>query len=235
MSLCPFAVKRLLPENDRQKRIVPVSAIWHSAVDAPGPSTLYHYFARADVGLESHFFIKLDGIIEQYMDTEVRADANYRANGFWRSGMYCGAVSVETEDDGNPNERKWTPSQVDSSIKLGAWLSDTHQIPPVLCSAWDGNGFGYHTLFPNDWTNVRGKTCPGTVRIPQFKQEILPAIAGKEDDEVVEAEVIKAFDRWLKRLPSPKEVELHAAFAAFHGLGAALLNIANSEEAELKR
>lgn len=196
MSLCPFAVKKLLPENDRQARIVPVSAIWHSAVDAPGPTSLYGYFARADVGLESHFFIKLDGTIEQYMDTHVRADANFRANSFFRDvgGRYvrCGAVSVETEDDGNPDQRVWTPAQVESSIRLGRWIRDEHRIPAVLCPTWDGNGFGYHTLFPNDWTNVRGKTCPGRIRIPQFKNIILPGIAGNTEEDDMHAGLIIA-------------------------------------------
>lgn len=239
VALYPDAVRRLLPENSTQPRIVPVSAIWHSAVDAPGPTSLHGYFARADVGLESHFFIRLNGVVEQYMDTEVRADANFRANAFFRDVgnryVRCGAISVETEDEGNPNERPWTPAQMNSSIKLGKWIVATHRIPPVLCRQWDGDGFGYHTLFPNDWTNVRGKTCPGTVRIPQFKQEILPAIAGKEDDEVVEVEIIKAFDRYLHRLPSDTELSLHSAYAAFHGLGKAVLNIARSQEAQSKR
>lgn len=237
MALCPFATHKLLPENRYQPSITPYAAIWHSAVDGPGRTSLYGFFNRDEVTLESHFHILWDGTIEQYMDTTVRADANYRANGFWKSGKYVGAISVETEDDGDPNRRKWSPQQVASSVRLGKWIREVHpQIPAVLCPEWDAPGFGYHTLFPTMWTNVKGKTCPGTIRIPQFKNEILPAIAGNEQEEVVpELEIIKAFDRYLKRLPSDNELALHTLYAASHGVAKAWLNIARSDEAAQKR
>lgn len=242
MSLCPFATHRLLPENRYQPHITPYAAIWHSAVDAPGPTSLYGYFARADVGLESHFYIKLDGEIEQYMDTLVRADANYRANGFWKGGKYRGAISVETEDDGNPDQRIWTPAQVDSSIRLGRWIRDEHDIPPVLCPEWDAPGFGYHTLFPSMWTNVRGKTCPGIVRIPQFRDVILPAIStntSEVDEEMMFTEgtdlnglVVECYDRVVGRKPDNDDVRGAWAWtiAVQQGRGyAALMNALHYE------
>ena len=216
MALYPSATLRLLPENRYQPHITPVLAIWHSAVDAPGPTSLYGYFKREDITLESHFFIKNDGEVEQYMDTLVRGDANYRANGFWKAGKYCGAISVETEDDGDPNRRIWTPAQVQSSIRLGKWIAETHGIPPTLAREWNGTGFGYHTLFPSDWTNARGKTCPGTIRIPQFRTEILPAIAGnahtQEESSKVYPLISDVYRLWrggddLAALKDPKGLE----------------------------
>lgn len=170
MSRCPFAVQKILPENATQPAITPTQVILHSAVDAPGPTSLFPYFDRLDVGLESHFFVKLNGVIEQYMDTEVHADANLKAN--------VRAVSIETEDEGNPDEREWTPAQMAAIKSLLDWLLKEHKgILPRVCPAWDAAGIGYHTMWgaPSEWTPVQ-KTCPGKVRIAQFKRELEPWI-----------------------------------------------------------
>jgi hypothetical protein len=100
MARCPFATWRPLPENEYQGKIDPDQLIWHSAVDGPGETDLWPFFARDDVVVESTFFIQLDGDIIQYTDTTVRADANRWAN--------SRAISVETEDDGDPNNTRWS-------------------------------------------------------------------------------------------------------------------------------
>lgn len=241
MALCPFAKHRLLPENRYQPSITPYAAIWHSAVDAPGPSSLHGYFARKDVSVETHFFIKNDGTIEQYMDTTRRADGNYRANGFWRSGKYVGAISVETEDDGDPDRRPWNRDQIAASIRLGNWIREVHpQIPAELCPEWNANGFGYHTLFPTKWTNVKGKTCPGKVRIPQFLNDILPAIAGntstQEEDMDPAALVVLTYNAILGRNPENlKVIGEGIDFIKRHGQNAYVASVANSEEAKARR
>lgn len=168
MARCPFAVWRPLPENWTQPRIDPSVAIIHSAVDAPGPSSLFPFFARSDVKVETTFFIKNDGAIEQYMDTEVRADGNRWANGF--------AVSIETEDDGDPDQRPWTLAQIVSMRRLLEWLFRVHpKIKRRICPAWNAPGVGWHSMWgaPSPWTPTRGKTCPGLTRIPQFRREIV--------------------------------------------------------------
>lgn len=172
MARCPFAVWRPIPETNTQARITPTQAIAHSAVDAPGPSSLYGFFSSESVTVETHFFIKNDGEIEQYVDTEVRADGNRYAN--------VRAVSFETEDEGDPNNRKWTAAQVQSIKRLLKWLIDTHDIPARMCPAWDQPGIGYHTMWgaPSEWTPTPGKTCPGTIRKLQWAQEIEPWIRG---------------------------------------------------------
>lgn len=182
MARCPFAVWRPLPESGSQPLITATQAILHSAVDAPGPTSLYPYFARADVTLESHFFIKLDGTIEQYIDTSHSADANRWANER--------AVSIETEDEGNPDQRPWTPAQIRSIGRLLDWLCDTHPIPRRACTAWDAPGIGYHSMWgaPSPWTPAKGKTCPGAARIRQFPSIIqavrlaaVPTVPKKKD------------------------------------------------------
>ena len=172
MARCPFAVWRPIRENYTQARIDPDIAIAHSAVDAPGPSSLFSFFDSTSVGVETHFFIKNDGVIEQYLDTNVRADANRYVNGR--------AVSFETEDEGDPNNRKWTPQQVASIKRLLAWLWQVHpRIQKRMCPGPYESGVGYHTMFgaPSAWTPVV-KTCPGTVRKVQWAAEIAPWIRG---------------------------------------------------------
>lgn len=62
----------------------------------------------------------------------------------------------------------------------------------------------------------------------------------QEDPIVPELEIIKAFDRYLGeddngRLPSDHELQLHAWYAAVHGIANAVLNIARSDEANRRR
>lgn len=178
MARCPFAHWRPIAENNTQPIIKPTQYLLHSAVDHPGRTDLRRYFARDDVKVESHFWVYLDGTIDQYLSTDVRADANSGAN---RRPDGTGAVSVETEDEGNPDERPWTAAQVKSLVRLGVWLHETHGIPARQCRTEDDPGIGYHTLFgaPSKWTSVNGKTCPGHARVKQFPA-ILRSIQRKD-------------------------------------------------------
>ena len=94
MAVCPFAVKRLIAPGSSDPRIEPRVAILH--VDAGNASSLYDYFKNRSGGIESHFHIRKDGVIEQYRDTAFQADANLHANDF--------AVSIETQGFG---EGEW--------------------------------------------------------------------------------------------------------------------------------
>src|SRR5262249_51800130 len=118
------------------------------------------------------------GTMEQDMDTLVQADANVSANPF--------AVSIETEDDGNPAQNPWSGNQLSSIIRLINWLCDhpDHRIPRAQILSPTGSGIGWHSMWgintansrPNPWTNAIGKTCPGAPRIAQVKSIILPTI-----------------------------------------------------------
>jgi hypothetical protein len=163
MALCPFAVNKLLPESATQPAIVPRIVILHSAA---GRGSLYNFFKNSS-SLESHFWVSSTGVIEQYMDTGVRADANRNANGF--------AVSIETESSPEATER-WTPEQAAAIVRLTDWLCSAYAIPRRLCDRWDGSGIGYHVQFgaPGPWTPV-AKSCPGPARIAQMP-EIIAAV-----------------------------------------------------------
>lgn len=175
--ICPFAVVKLLPENATQVKITPRAVILHTAVDSSTPnSSLEPYFARGDVGVESHFYVMNNGTIEQYMDTCVMADANLNANSF--------AVSIETEDDGAPEQTPWTTAQLDSLVRLVSWLCDVHGVPRVLISSPTGSGIGWHAMWgaPSAWTPSAGKTCPGSPRIKQTTEIVIPRVAGQGED-----------------------------------------------------
>ena len=117
--------------------------------------------ARPHAGLEWHFWVGYDGYVEQLVDTERRADANYHANSF--------AISIETEDDGDPDRQPWREAQLMALVDLIDWCCVTHNIPKAEPLSWFGSGVGYHTMWgaPSPWTPV-AKTCPGKVRKAQW-------------------------------------------------------------------
>ena len=162
MAVCPFAVHKLIAPGSNDPRIKPRAGILHVA-DMIGPS-LYDFFAHRSGGIESHFYVRLDGTVEQYRDTDFQADANLDANDF--------AVSIETEGRG---AGEWTAAQLASIKRLLLWLHDEHGIPLRKIQHWDGSGFGYHTQFgaPSHWTPV-AKSCPGGERIKQFNDVLVP-------------------------------------------------------------
>jgi hypothetical protein len=162
MALYPVAKRLLIPPGSNDPRITPRVAILH--VDAGNADSLYTYFRDRSGGIESHFFVKKDGTVEQYRDSDWQADANNLANDF--------AVSIETQGYG---AGEWTPAQLDAIKALLLWLHQTHDIPLEPCSTWNGRGVGYHVMFgaPGPWTPV-AKSCPGPDRIEQFRTVLVP-------------------------------------------------------------
>ena len=171
MALCPFAEHKLLPESRSQGRITPRMFIVHST-GAPSSKGLYDWWmSDQSRGLESHFWIGDDGRLEQYIDTEVRADANGAANGY--------ALSCETNSSSTATE-PWTPAQAATLVRLIDWCCATHDIPRRLTATATGSGLAWHVQFgaPGPWTPSKGKVCPGPARITQFQHETIPAVAG---------------------------------------------------------
>ena len=175
MSIAPFADYRPIPSTV-DPPITPVGMIFH--VDAGNAASLWNWFSTGSGGIESHFHVRKDGHVEQYRDTNQEADANYRANSFLIGGKRYGFISVETQGYASG---EWTEQQLDSLLRLAQWAIETHKIPRRVAPAWNEGGFGYHVMFPDHWTNVRGKTCPGPKRIEQFHSRIVPWI-NQEDD-----------------------------------------------------
>ncbi|GGU45834.1 peptidoglycan recognition protein family protein [Lentzea flava] len=166
MALCPFAVQRLIPENYQQPRITPRLVILHTAVSSA--ESLEGYWNSPGVVVESHFYVSQHGVIYQYIDTSIQADANVNANGF--------AVSIETWDGGDPTI-PWTDAQLDAITRLTAWICDVHGIPKRVANGPYGSGIGWHNQFPTEWAGGP-RTCPGPQRIPQTQNVIIPRVAG---------------------------------------------------------
>jgi hypothetical protein len=168
---------RPLPDSGREPAISMRTVIHHSIVGSAEGA--FQYFAGS-TAIESTFIVKKNGYFWQCMSLGEQADANFRANAF--------AGSIETEDTGNPDTDPWTPAQLNTLV----WLSlEMRRLRPLIarrkCRTWDDAGLGYHTLFPGQWTNVPGKTCPGTVRKRQWADRVLPRYltgAIEEDDDM---------------------------------------------------
>lgn len=189
MAWYPGARKlELQPESDSQPAIRPTQFIVHSIV-APWDEVRTYEYWRDSTSLESHFGLDYDGSMGQYIGTETRADANYKANR-WPDGT--GAVSIETASNTKASDA-WTPEQTEALIKLGVWLHRTHGIPLRLCRTAQDPGMGYHSLHPS-WS-VSGTACPGPARIKQFREHVFPGIvaraAGVEEDDVTPEEIEK--------------------------------------------
>lgn len=180
MAWYPDAIRKNIPPGSNDPVIDPIGAILH--VDAGNASTLYHWFSGPSGGIESHFFIKKNGKIEQYRDTRFEADANLNGNSFHRGGRRVGFVSIETQGYGGG---EWTKDQLASIKRLLRWLSNTHDFPLRDNRTWDDPGVAYHVKYgaPGAYTNV-SKTCPGPDRIRQYKNELVPWMngGGEEDD-----------------------------------------------------
>lgn len=192
MAKCPFAIQRILPANATQARIVPTAVVGHSNAGMSGD--LYGWWCTNPDGLESHFQIDWYGTLYQYMDTEVRADANMAANQFGVSYETANSPTVQAALNAGDQAGarrlfevdRWSPQQVRTIIRLNKWLLDTHPtIRRGLCLD-ARNGLGLHDMFPS-WTTP-GHACPGGARKTQFLHDILPAVldGGNTEQDVLE-------------------------------------------------
>lgn len=206
MPRCPFArwepIERqeyydTLPE--RMRVLEKTQLILHSAT-VSYRQAIAGWKRDFNFQVHSTFFVLNDGALVQLVESENPSPANSTAN--------RRAISVETEDYGQPDRRKWTPSQVATLVRLAKWVHDEHGVPLSPCKAHDQPGIGFHSMWSdsaaiNPWIKktrrVVGKTCPGIIRIPQFFDEIMtelgyPATSNHTDE---------VFRRW-GRDPRPR-------------------------------
>ncbi|MFJ6633494.1 N-acetylmuramoyl-L-alanine amidase [Streptomyces sp. NPDC091376] len=173
MAWYPGATKyELQPESDAQPAIRPTQFILHS-IAAPWTARRIYEYWNESTNLESHFGLGYEGDLGQYIGTETRADANYRAN-LRPDGT--GAVSIETASNLQHTD-PWTDRQTEKLIALGAWLHERHGIPLRVCRSAADPGYGYHRLHA-DWA-VSGTACPGDARVRQFKNVVFPGIVAR--------------------------------------------------------
>jgi N-acetyl-anhydromuramyl-L-alanine amidase AmpD len=185
VALYPKAVQKLIRPGDSDPAIKVVGAILH--VDAGNSESLYNYFNGPSGGIESHFHIRKDGTVEQYRDTGFEADANYKANSFYKDGGRQGFVSIETQGYG---AGEWTPEQLGAIRSLLTWLATVHQFPLKKTTSSTGPGVGYHTLYPGVWTPY-AKSCPGPDRIKQFEELLVPWMNSTSRPKVSDVEHVQ--------------------------------------------
>lgn len=168
MARYPKAAWRPLPENATQGPNRPRLFIVHTMVGWNNGSE--QWFRREDVRSESHFGIAMEAHqelpIRQWMDTDVRADTNWDANGI--------SITVECEDRGDPST-PLTEFQIDSLVDLGEWcLRKYPAIVPRTANGPFSAGLGYHQMYP-EW-NRSNHNCPGVTRRWQLIQIVFPRI-----------------------------------------------------------
>lgn len=186
MSIYPGAVVNLLDkaysgfqpltQHNRMNLHVAVS-------EAP---SLHGYFNQPGRP-SSHFYVRKDGVVEQMVDTNWRAEADLEGND--------ATVSVETQGGlYDPQGEPWTPEQVEALAHLFAWAVREHGIVSRLAEdskiGASSKGLSWHRLgidgnfpaAPNPlagrlqrgggmhYSTSRGKVCPGDAKILQVPE-----------------------------------------------------------------
>lgn len=151
-----------------------------------------------------------DGHVVQWVDTAIRANANLDGS--------PEIVSIETSDGAKRPLPPWSEKQLDALVKVGAWVCEKHDIPPVLINGTKPGtrGIGYHRQgvvkkpdrvakgWPLDqwrvdggvrWSGAVGKECPGDARIKQLVNIVIPRIKAELEGKQKE---------WWE-MPIPKE------------------------------
>lgn len=186
MALYEKAVVKLLP-NFSTPMDYPVRVNNHTAVS--DSTSLYSYFASpAAGGTGSHFYIRQDGTVEQYVDTKFKAAADYFGN--------PDTISIETWDgyltywvQGDPVP-DYTLAQKLALLDLWEWILRTHPtIPRKLATdskeGLSSHGISWHRLgVPATasqldagvsqtggilYSKSIGKVCPGDAKIATVK------------------------------------------------------------------
>lgn len=156
----------------------------HVAVsEAPSIHSIFNKLGAAS----SHFYVRKDGTVEQYVDTEFQAEADYEGND--------ATISIETQGGvHNPDSEPWTAAQVESLAQIYAWTVITHGVPRHIASTSKpdstSRGLSWHRLgidgnFPAlpdpgagrrqrgggmHYSKSLGKLCPGRGKIIQVPE-----------------------------------------------------------------
>lgn len=144
-----------------------------------------HAFFNQSGRPSSHFYVRKDGTVEQYVDTDYRAEADLDGND--------ATISVETQGGvTNAQGEPWTPEQVEALAQIYAWAVRTHGIALKIAESSHlgepSKGLSWHRLgidgaFPPlpsplagreqrgggmRYSKSRGKVCPGDAKIMQI-------------------------------------------------------------------
>lgn len=160
-------------------------------VDGGNAESLYSFFNTPGRNASSHFYVKANGFVEQYIDTDFIAYTSGDANN--------STIGIETQGKGVGS---WTTKQRKAIVELLAWLSTEHSVPvvPMHNSKTNSVGIATHRVGVNGnfpltgvqrgrlqrgggelWSSSRGKICPGYDRQKQW-----PGIVKAVERELLE-------------------------------------------------
>lgn len=204
MSRYPGAIWRPLTAKGRDRMVWYRRVNLHVAVsEAPSLFSFFNVKGRAD----SHFYVRKDGTVEQYVDTDYQAYADLDGND--------ATISIETQGGlTNAAGEQWTPAQVTALARLYAWAVTTHGVPNKIATdakiASSSHGLSWHRLgidgnFPAlpsplagrkqrgggmHYSTSAGKVCPGDAKIRQVPavyaaaQQHITHPTDQEDDDM---------------------------------------------------
>lgn len=174
MASYPHAVQKRIVRNFGGRRPSTRAVVLH--VDAGGAASLQGWFNNPSAQASSHFYVKYDGTVEQYLDTDVIAWTQRDGN--------ASCIGIETQGKG---EGEWTAAQAAAIVNLVRWLCDLYGLPKVdMASSKSGaRGIGMHRYGIDPWRvaggqvwGPRGKVCPGNDRVRQFPAAVASVANG---------------------------------------------------------
>lgn len=192
MARYPGAIWKPITASKGRRRLTQYNRVnLHVAVTT---GTSLHAFFNRSGQVDSHFYVRLDGTVEQYVDTAWQAFADRDGND--------ATISIETAGGvKNPDSEPWTPAQVESLARLYAWAVRTHGIAKRVAKdskpGASSRGLSWHRLgidgnFPAlpdvragrrqrgggmHYSKAAGKICPGAGKIRQVPTIYARAVA----------------------------------------------------------
>lgn len=175
----PGALRKPLVRNYTNARRSSTDAVvLHVAVSES--ATLSGWFNNPRAGASSHFYVRRDGTVEQYLPIDKISWAGVRSD--------QRAISIETQGMGTG---EWTAAQLQAMADIIAFCRVKYPAIPVQemkSSKRSEKGIGYHRLgVPGSrvqkaigrsltggelWSGAVGKICPGFERIKQVPKVV---------------------------------------------------------------
>ncbi|MFC9295032.1 N-acetylmuramoyl-L-alanine amidase [Streptomyces sp. NPDC057011] len=121
-----------------------------------GKGSLYQQFSEPQQRSSSHFWVSLEGEIEQYVSVLDQAWTQVAGNSSWASVETAGFAA-----------QPLTEAQVDAVARIYAWGAAEHGWPDTIAESPEGSGLGTHLMGGHSWG---GHACPGAERSAQRKE-----------------------------------------------------------------
>lgn len=174
MAVYPGAVWRGNCRNNSGPRTAATRGAVVHVNDGPNVS-LWSWVNNPASNMSCHFQILQNGVVEQYLDTDLFSWCQKAGNNAWIS------IEMPTHPDVG-----MTAAQIASAGKLIAWLAKLYGFPLQLTNDPNGTGIGWHGMGadpgkPDDWGHP---LCPGIIRRGQLPALLTAAKGGStlEDD-----------------------------------------------------